>query len=237
MSTMTPTIRPDDSPRVRGTDDISSHEAADGSNVTGSRLEVMSILGATPDTMLADHEIYAEHVHLTYQFNIRPYTPQRLRTARAELVEAGLVRASGIYRLTPTGYRAQVWQVEMEWLESRGFTVTVIERAKPSLPTEPGIYAEVGKHQNLVNFWHLTENGKWLSGAGGRYDNRAEKYGPFVKVEPVAETAKRIVPDLEEVARCIGRSSFIGTPVSTVDVGKARKLVAKLLTELGVSES
>lgn len=37
------------------------------------------------------------------------FSPERIRTARHELTEAGLVESLGIYRLTRAGRRAQVW--------------------------------------------------------------------------------------------------------------------------------
>lgn len=39
------------------------------------------------------------------------FKEQRIRTARSALVERGLVRMAGYYRLTSSGRRAQVWEV------------------------------------------------------------------------------------------------------------------------------
>lgn len=94
-----------DSPRARRTDPVTSHEAADTSDVTKSIGLVLQIL--TERGMLADHEIETwALVHYKSEF-----TGQRLRSARAALVERGQVKASGIFRLTKRNRRAIVWQV------------------------------------------------------------------------------------------------------------------------------
>lgn len=107
-----PQILPDDSPRVRKPDPITSHEAADSTfgKVAASREEVWHLLFI--HGLLADHELVAAHSTSMARFGSEPlYSPSRLRSARAELVEAGKVEFSGIYRLTPSGRRTQVWQV------------------------------------------------------------------------------------------------------------------------------
>ena len=111
MNTNTvPAILPDDSPRARRTDPSTSHESADSNNVTGARLEVFALMSEP----LADHELVAKHAEVQALVG-EPvtYTPQRLRTARAELTESGLVEFTGMYRLTHTGRRAQVWAVSV----------------------------------------------------------------------------------------------------------------------------
>ena len=90
-----------DSPRARRSDPHTSHEAADTSDVSASIglvLQWFKIYGP-----LADHELVAELC--------TAFSGQRLRTARAALVERGLVEASGSFRLTPSRRRAQVWQL------------------------------------------------------------------------------------------------------------------------------
>lgn len=91
-----------DTPRARRGDPATSHEAADHNDVEKSLGLVLSALKAFGPS--ADHEL----VELLGQSG---FTPQRLRTARAALVERGLVEESGIYRLTPHNRRAIVWQV------------------------------------------------------------------------------------------------------------------------------
>jgi len=91
-----------DTPRARRGDPVTSHEAADHNDVEKSLGLVLSALTAFGPS--ADHEL----VSLLGQSG---FTPQRLRTARAALVERGLVEESGIHRLTSHNRRAIVWQV------------------------------------------------------------------------------------------------------------------------------
>lgn len=95
-------------PRARNTDPETSHEAADStsSKVAASQGEVILILSHYGP--LADHEIVAKHERL---FVPPTYSPQRLRSARSELVEAGRVEFADEYRLTPSGRRARVWRL------------------------------------------------------------------------------------------------------------------------------
>ena len=88
--------------RARRTDPATSHEAIDADSVTGSLLEVMDLFAEFGP--MADHELVANHAGYTY-------TPQRLRTARSELTNNGVIEFAGIYRLTPSNRRAQVWKL------------------------------------------------------------------------------------------------------------------------------
>ena len=104
-ATLTPPIHSifgDDSPRVRRTDPVTSHESADLTNVSKSIGWVLQTLARKS---LADHEL----VGLAEMHGLH-FTGQRLRTARAALVGMGLVEASGIYRLTENNRRAIVWR-------------------------------------------------------------------------------------------------------------------------------
>lgn len=96
----TPTLVFSDSPRVRCSDPVTSHEAADRNNHFDSRALVATVLEDRGP--LADHELTELLAGI--------YTPQRIRTARHELTETGLVEFAGYYRLTPTRHRARVWQ-------------------------------------------------------------------------------------------------------------------------------
>jgi len=94
-----------DHPRTRTTDPLTSHQAADSNNISGSRAVVLDLLRMVGPQ--ADHEMVDRHEWS----RVHPqYTAQRLRTARAELVEAGLVEFAGEYHLTPTGRRTQMWR-------------------------------------------------------------------------------------------------------------------------------
>ena len=92
-----------DNARARLTDPVTSHEAADGTadRVKESQSAVYSLLATLGD--LADFELIT---HLEGQ-----WSPSRVRTARHELVELGVVADSGQFRKTPSNFRAKVWQV------------------------------------------------------------------------------------------------------------------------------
>ena len=87
---------------------------------------------------------------------------------------------------------AQKYQPELAWLEREGFTVTVIEKALPPLPTEPGIYAETNHPVNRVNLWQLSDGGNWYSLADAKYDHRAAEFAPFTRLAPVAEVLGKV---------------------------------------------
>lgn len=97
-----PIIYPDDTARARRTDPVTSHEAADHNDTEKSIGLVLSALKSFGPS--ADHE-------LVQMLGQSGFTPQRLRTARAALVERGLVEESGIYRLTAHNRRAIVWTI------------------------------------------------------------------------------------------------------------------------------
>lgn len=86
--------------RSRTTDPVTSHEAAAGVDGADSRAAVLAELRLRR-LGLADFELQEQ---LAGRFS-----EARIRTARHELAEAGLVESLGIYRLTRAGRRAQVW--------------------------------------------------------------------------------------------------------------------------------
>lgn len=90
--------------RSRSTDPVTSVDAGRSVNVVPSQEYVFGILA--DEGPMADHELLAFHTARVW-----PWSPQRVRSARAELVEQGRVEFSGIYRLTESGRRARVWQV------------------------------------------------------------------------------------------------------------------------------
>lgn len=94
----------DDSPRARRADPDTSHAAADLNDTAGSRRAVLLILQAY-NRPLADYEIKAIH-----DASGGHYTGQRLRTARHELVETGVVVHDG-QKLGPSGYRTRSWRI------------------------------------------------------------------------------------------------------------------------------
>ena len=96
---MTRTIFPDDTARVRKSDPVTSHEAADSNQVALSQAAVLTIFRTSEP--LADFELQDRLAGR--------WSPERIRTARHELSEAGVLTFTGYYHLTPRGRRAQVW--------------------------------------------------------------------------------------------------------------------------------
>lgn len=100
----------EDAPRVRATDPVTSHQAADATRKSraGSRDAVLAAL--LRDGALADHElVLAVQSDATWNGG-RMYSPSRIRTARSELVERGLVEDAGFTRKTVSGLDAIVWR-------------------------------------------------------------------------------------------------------------------------------
>lgn len=100
-----PLIFPDDSPRTRRTDPVTSHTAADTNRASlpDSRALVWGFL--MTHGPLTQPEIIAKARAVGAR-----YTDSRLRSAVSEMVEDGRVEATGFYRLTENGRRAIVWQ-------------------------------------------------------------------------------------------------------------------------------
>lgn len=99
-----PLIFPDDSPRVRASDPVSSHEAADASAgaVWASQQATLKILEmwGKPVTALQLEDI-AEAREL-------PFSRSRMRSTPSELEELGLVERIG-FTSPPRGRRRQLW--------------------------------------------------------------------------------------------------------------------------------
>lgn len=96
--------------RSRSTDPTTSVDAGRSVNVAHSQAYVHVTLALMEK--LADHELVTFHEQDTEgHVAWGKFSPQRLRSARAELVEQGVIEFSGIYRLTDSGRRARVWQV------------------------------------------------------------------------------------------------------------------------------
>jgi len=86
--------------RVRTSDPQTSFDAAESNDIHGSQVSVLLTLSFSGP--LADHELVER---------IADYSPSRIRTARSELVDMGMVEFTGFYRLTAGNRRTQVWQV------------------------------------------------------------------------------------------------------------------------------
>jgi hypothetical protein len=118
--------------------------------------------------------------------------------------------------------QAQGFSPEISYLESRGFTLTLIEKATPPLPTEPGIYVS-WVTKPFPSVVHKIVNGQWVDANDSLYLNDPEVSAllPLTRLEPVDVTAKKV---LERV-----REMYDGSQSTTPDV---IKLVAK---EFGVT--
>src|SRR5690606_25468490 len=98
-------------PRSRSTDPVTSVDAGRAADLEGSQRYVLGILHTRG--ALADFEIEAEALGEEPYRRLAAlprWSFQRLRSARAELVEMGCVAAvEGEFRRTQSGRRAQVW--------------------------------------------------------------------------------------------------------------------------------
>lgn len=91
-------------PRSRSTDPVTSVDAGRSADLSRSQRQVLALFERVAQPV-ADHELVR-----TAELMGLPFTAQRIRTARAELAEAGrVVLVEGQYRRTKTGRRAQVW--------------------------------------------------------------------------------------------------------------------------------
>ena len=94
-----------------------------------------------------------------------------------------------------------------EW----GWNLSVPAPTTPPLPTEPGHYLDF---QN--DLWTLNSHGARFCYISPGDNEGAAKYGPFVKLEPVAVTAKAVLLRIREVygEDYIGNENFIWNRVA-----------------------
>ena len=106
MSAILPIVWPD-SPRARRADPAESHLAADATqtSVAASQIAVREILSSVVFP-LTDAEI----VRLVNRERVR-FSESRIRTARHELVEDGLVVAAGLVRPVGARTRSTIWEL------------------------------------------------------------------------------------------------------------------------------
>lgn len=90
-----------DTPRVRASDPVTSHEAADTNDVPRSHRFVLTAL--TWRGAQAQFEVEESLRNIL--------SPSRVRSALSELEALGMVKRTDEFRLTPSGRRAQVWSV------------------------------------------------------------------------------------------------------------------------------
>lgn len=101
-----PIVFPDDSPRARRSDPISSHEAADATagSVWASQQAALDIMRAHGKPMTA---LQIEQIAAAREL---PYSPSRMRSTLSELVELGSVERDG-FTAPPRGRRRQLWRL------------------------------------------------------------------------------------------------------------------------------
>lgn len=109
-------------------------------------------------------------------------------------------------------------------LASNGYTVTVIERAKPALPTEPGHYL----HRNGIDVLSRTASGSWIHDGRFTADNAIRDCQPLQRLEPVAETAKKV---LDRVRARVDTVSSPGAVIYEI----AEDTLAQIAVEFGVT--
>jgi hypothetical protein len=103
----TPTVWPD-SPRVRVTDPVTSHEAADATTsvVAASQAAVAHILTDAGKSLTHEEIIQRGRWQYGYRFS-----DSRFRTATKELVDMGRVVNDGITRLEGHRIRQTLWKL------------------------------------------------------------------------------------------------------------------------------
>lgn len=99
---------------ARPTDPATSHEAASSADLLGSQ-QLVYVIFEKLGHGIPDHELIDWAAFFgTAGARLRRYSPQRLRTARAELVDKGIVRDSGRRTVTEYGRDAVVWELVPE---------------------------------------------------------------------------------------------------------------------------
>lgn len=140
-----------------------------------------------------------------------------IEATKGDTVIRGRVSSTGV--LVETGR-------SLQGLREQGFTLTPIEKAAPALPTEPGFYLD-----GQGDVWRLTTSGNWSCPTAPSEDGHAKTYAPFTRLEPVADTAKKVLDAVrEEVQDCDHRQC---NGLFTRD--HLRALVQNLEAEFGVT--
>lgn len=115
-----------------------------------------------------------------YEFN----EGDLVEAVKGEQVHRG--RVEHFHSVPGSGFLPMV-HLSLDLLASQeGWTVTVIEKAAPKLPDVPGIYTD-----RMGTTWRHYRGGSWYR-LHDQAEN-AEDFAPFTKLEPVAETAKKVI--------------------------------------------
>lgn len=103
-------LRVSDAPVARDTDPITSFEA--GENPAAREASEQAVLAVLRYFEAEDLPAPSDHM---LELNAEPhntFTPQRIRTARAQLVRKGLVESAGrVEGASPTGRAAMTWKL------------------------------------------------------------------------------------------------------------------------------
>lgn len=94
------------SPRTRSTDPTTSVDAGRGARLAASQEAVLEVF-MREGRPLADHQLVA---WLTATSRKR-FSPSRIRSARSELTEAGVLVLDDKETKTPSGYSAKLWRL------------------------------------------------------------------------------------------------------------------------------
>lgn len=94
-----------DNPRTRRGDPDTSHAAADGNDTRGSRAAVLAAF--------YERQFFADH-QLVEFLAYTKFTPQRIRSARADLTNDGVLAFAGYKTPTTTGALARVFTLRKD---------------------------------------------------------------------------------------------------------------------------
>ena len=99
------------SARARTTDPITSHEAAAGVDLIRSQMLVLTFCREYMGEYFTDKGLVSTYRRVQPHTAYPPVSDSRLRTARKELVDAGLITFAG-YTEPARGRRESIWQVK-----------------------------------------------------------------------------------------------------------------------------
>ena len=97
---------------ARNTDPITSHEAAEGVDVNRSQALVLAFCTSYMGEYFTDKNLAATYRRVVEvgEAQLPPVSDSRIRTARKELVDAGLITFAG-YTEPARGRRESIWKV------------------------------------------------------------------------------------------------------------------------------
>lgn len=94
---------------ARSTDPQTSHTAAESvKDITDSQSAILRVLRNGPKS---DHNLIAVYRAVQFARDYPNISDSGIRSRRAELVERGLVKASGGFDVLPSGRKSIIWQI------------------------------------------------------------------------------------------------------------------------------